>query len=162
MFSNFIKTFFVTIFIFSKEILVFNEESLVVLAFIIFIYLVLVNANLLVISTLNEKSSTIQNKFDIYQNIQEKTILYLLDFYGKQGLLSKKLKKISTNKKLHFNIVRYYYKINAKKKLVLRIGAVLNKFILNEIKFNTLFQKIFMKTLISLETKFIVENNTIF
>ena len=72
MFNNPLKILILVIIVFSKEILVFNEEVLIVLAFSIFIYLVLNGASSMIAEELDEKAQSIQNKFNVYNDIQEK------------------------------------------------------------------------------------------
>lgn len=152
MLSNPFKAIFLIIIVLSKEFLVLNEEILIVLAFSIFIYLVLNNASFMISEELDEKSKTIQNKFDVYKNIQEKTILYLFDYYNKREILSEKIQKISNIKKLRVDIINRYCKTNFKRQPLLQLEDALNRFILNEYICNAAFQKSFVVKLNNLKT----------
>nr|YP_009476594.1 ATP synthase F0 subunit 4 [Chroomonas placoidea]AVM81087.1 ATP synthase F0 subunit 4 [Chroomonas placoidea] len=139
----------------AKEILVFNEEILIVIAFSIFLYLVSQYSSSAIVEELDEKAKVIQNKFDIYKNIEEKTILHLLNYHNKRELLSEKLKTISKIKKLRMNIVHQYYKTNLSKQTLLQIEDTLNRFILNEYINTFAFQEKFVLKLSNLKLKLI-------
>ena len=54
----------------SKEFLVFNEEVLVLLAFSIFIYLLVNYAGEMISSELDARKIKIKEEFDLYKNLQ--------------------------------------------------------------------------------------------
>ena len=54
----------------SKEFLVFNEEVLVLLAFSIFIYLLVNYAGEMIASELDSRKIKIKEEFDLYKNLQ--------------------------------------------------------------------------------------------
>ena len=62
----------------SKEFLVFNEEVLVLLAFSIFIYLLVNYAGEMIASELDSRKIKIKEEFDLYKNLQEKTFTLLI------------------------------------------------------------------------------------
>ena len=70
----------------SKEFIVFNEEILVLLAFFIFIFLVINYAKSAINESLNEKLEHIKNEFNFYKNLQKQTISYLIGYHKKQIL----------------------------------------------------------------------------
>ena len=78
----------------SKEILVFNEEILVLFAFGIFIFLVYNFASDLISSELDSRSVKIQEEFNFYRSMQEKTLTHLIAYHNKQKLLSEEIKAI--------------------------------------------------------------------
>jgi len=140
--SNFsIKPLLLIILVLSKELLVLNEEILIVLAFSIFIYLVSTNAGSLITEELDNKSKSIQNKFEIYKNIQQKTLLYLFEFHTKQELLSEKTKYIVAIKKLRVNIITNYCKAALKKRPLIHLEDLLNRVIVTEYTDNAAYQK---------------------
>jgi len=57
---------------FSKEFLVFNEEVLVLLAFVIFIYLIVTYGGEVIGGELDLRKEKIKEEFDLYKNLQEK------------------------------------------------------------------------------------------
>jgi len=136
-----IKPFLLIILLLSKEILVLNEEILIVLAFSIFIYMVLTNASSLIAAELDEKSKLIQNKFELYKNIQEKTLLYLFEYHTKQELLAEKTKHINTIKQLRVNIITRYCKAVLKKKPLMDLEDILNRVVITEYSDNLAYQK---------------------
>lgn len=153
MFSNPFKILLLIMVIISKEILVLNEEILIVLAFTIFIYLILNNASSMISEELDQKALSIQNKFEIYKNIQEKTIIHLSNYYKKRELLSDTLQIIYNIKKIRIALINRYYKITLKKQPFLQIDDTLNRFILNEYIYNTAFQKSCISKLTSLKKR---------
>jgi len=56
----------------SKEFLVFNEEVLVLLAFAIFIYLLVNYGGEMIAAELDSRKDKIKEEFDLYKNLQEK------------------------------------------------------------------------------------------
>lgn len=153
MLSNPLKVLIFIIVIISKEILVLNEEILIVLAFTIFIYLILNNASSMISEELDQKAHSIKNKFDIYKNIQEKTILHLSNYFKKRELLSETLKIIYNIKKIRIVLINRYYKITLKKQPFLQIDDIFNRFILNEYIYNTAFQKSCLSKLTNLKKR---------
>ena len=55
----------------SKEFLVFNEEVLVLLAFAIFIYLLVNYGGEMIASELDARKEKIKEEFDLYKNLQD-------------------------------------------------------------------------------------------
>lgn len=147
------KILILVIFICAKEILVFNEEILIVIAFSIFIYFVSNYAGSMIVNELDEKAKAIQNKFDVYKNIQEKTILHLLNYHDKREMLSEKIKTIAKVKKLRINLIHQYYKTNLNKQTFLQMEDTLNRFLLNEYVNNSVFQEKFIAKLDGLKKK---------
>lgn len=152
----FFKILIISILISAKELLVFNEEILIVIAFSTFIYLVSKYGSDILSKDLDEKAIIIQNKFDIYINIQEKTIIHLLNYHSKRIALSIKIKTISKIKKLRMGIINDYYKNNLNKKTLLQVEDTLNRFILNEYINSLSFQLKFVKQLQNIKSKLIV------
>lgn len=125
----------------SKEIIVFNEEVLIVLAFSIFIYLVGNYGGKMIAEELDSKTTLIQNKFDVYKSIQEKTILHLYNYHNKRTVLASKLAMISNIKKLRVNIINSFSKNNIKKQPILQLDATLNRLAVYEYTTTAIFQK---------------------
>jgi hypothetical protein len=147
------KILILIVFICAKEILVFNEEILIVIAFSIFIYFISTYASSMIVNELDEKANLIQNKFDVYKNIQEKTIIHLLNYHTKRELLSERIKTIANIKKLRISVVHEYYKTNLNKQTVLQIEDILNRFLLNEYVNSSAFQERFVLKLDTLKQK---------
>lgn len=152
------KILILIIFICAKEVLVFNEEILIVIAFSIFIYFVSNYAGSMIVDDLDDKAKIIQNKFDVYKNIEEKTIIHLLNYHKKREILSEKIKIIAKIKKLRMSIIRQYYKTNLNKQTFLQIEDTLNRFILNEYTNNSVFQEKFVLKLDHLKFKLLKLN----
>lgn len=62
----------------SKEFLVFNEEVLVLLAFGIFICLLVNYGGGMIAGELDSRKEKIKEEFDLYKNLQEKTFAHLI------------------------------------------------------------------------------------
>jgi UDP-N-acetylmuramyl pentapeptide synthase len=99
------------------------------------------NTSHFIYEELDSKSKIIQNKFDIYKSIQEKTILFLSNYYKKRQIISEKIKNIVNFKKLRINIINYHCQTAFKKTPLSQLEEILNLFILNNSIFNTAFQK---------------------
>jgi hypothetical protein len=125
----------------SKEILVFNEEVLIVLAFSIFIYLVGNYGGNMISGELNNKTTLIKIKFDTYKIIQEKTILHLYNYHNKRTILSNKLQAISKIKNLRVNTINLFTKNNIKNEPTLQLEASLNRSAIYEFTTIAIFQK---------------------
>jgi F0F1-type ATP synthase membrane subunit b/b' len=80
----------------SKEILVFNEESLVAGSFIAFVIFAYMNMSDLFVDTLEERSIKVKKEFDSYYSLQEEILKLLISYHEKRKNLSEEIKKIST------------------------------------------------------------------
>ena len=78
----------------SKEILVFNEEILVLLSSGIFIFLTYNFASGMISLELDSRANKIQEEFNYYRDMQEKTLIHLISYHNKQKLLSEEIKAI--------------------------------------------------------------------
>lgn len=151
MFNNPFKILLIICIVCSKEILVFNEEILIVLAFSVFIYLVSSSASTMIADELNEKSKTIKAKFEIYKDIQEKTIIHLLNYHHKREILSDKIKTISQIRQLRLSNIDKYCKASLNKQTFIHLEDTLNRFVLNEYATNAAFQEAFVLKLAKLK-----------
>lgn len=151
MLNNPFKILLLICLVCSKEILVFNEEILIVLAFSIFIYLTANSASSMIADELNEKSKAIKTKFDVYKNIQEKTIMHLLSYHSKREILADKIKTISQIRKLRIDSINNYCKTSLSKQTFLHLEDTLNRFVLNEYVTNATFQEAFVLKLSKLK-----------
>lgn len=80
--------------ILSKEVLVFNEEILVLLAFSVFVFLIYNFASDLISSELDSRNAKIEQEFVFYNDVQKRTFLHLISYNRKQILLSEEVKLI--------------------------------------------------------------------
>lgn len=80
--------------VFSKEILVFNEEILVLLSFIVFSLLLHNFAISVFLLELNMRSCRIKEEFFYYKCLHKKTFIHFVSYFNKQRLLSEKVKII--------------------------------------------------------------------
>lgn len=124
----------------SKEILVFNEEILVLFSFGIFIFLVYNFGSSLISSELDSRAVKIQEEFNYYKNMQEKTLIHLISYHKKQKLLSDEIKSIFAILKKDINLIISTYSQLFVKFFNNTIEDKLKKIIANELKFNSLLQ----------------------
>ena len=93
----------------SKEFLVFNEEVLVLLAFGIFIYLMVNYGGEMIAGELDSRKEKIKEEFDLYKNLQEKTFTHLISYHKKQQSLSTEIKEVFDISKSEINNIEKYY-----------------------------------------------------
>jgi F0F1-type ATP synthase membrane subunit b/b' len=125
----------------SKEILVFNEEILVLFAFGIFIFLVYNFAGSLISVELDARSIKIEEEFNFYKNMQQKTLSHLVSYHKKQILLSEEVKSIFLLTKNDIKVVISNYSHLFSKFLTNSIDDKLKKIVSIELKFNSLLQE---------------------
>tara|TARA_B110001450_G_scaffold195174_1_gene183506 strand:- start:9506 stop:10033 length:528 start_codon:yes stop_codon:yes gene_type:complete len=125
----------------SKEFLVFNEEVLVLLAFAIFIYLLVNYGGEMIAAELDSRKDKIKEEFDLYKNLQEKTFTHLISYHQKQKLLSSEIKEIfETSKSEIVNIEKYYENL-LQNSLISNFEERLKRVSNNENKTNSALQK---------------------
>ena len=66
----------------SKEILVFNEEILVLFSSGIFIFLTYNFAGGMIALELDARANKIQEEFNYYRDMQEKTLIHLISYHN--------------------------------------------------------------------------------
>lgn len=147
------KILFLIVLVFVKEMLVFNEELLIVIAFSLFIYLVFDNVGSLIVNELDEKSQVIQNKFKVYKKIQEKTISYLLNYHAKREVLPKKVRTIARTRTLRTRLINQYHQMHLSKNILSHLEDTLDKFHLNEQIRNSMFQGKYVSKVYQLKKK---------
>ena len=139
-----IFAFFLFFFVFVlKEFLVFNEEILVLLSFFLFIFLVINFCKVLINDSLNSKIEVIKGEFDFYKNLQKQTVLYLINYYKKQNLLSKSLTKILSLAKNEIEIIHLCFKKLWHNKIKLNFEEKLKKLISCEFQKNLFIQSFY-------------------
>jgi F0F1-type ATP synthase membrane subunit b/b' len=124
----------------SKEILVFNEEILVLFSFGIFIFLVYNFGSTLISSELDSRAIKIQEEFNYYRNMQEKTLNHLISYHEKQKLLSDEIKSILSITIKDINLILSTYSLLFVRSFNNIIEEKLKKIIATESKFNSLLQ----------------------
>ena len=154
-----IFTSFLFFFVFvSKEFLVFNEEILVLFAFFLFIFLVINFCKVLINDSLNFKIEVIKGEFDFYKNLQKQTVLYLINYYKKQILLSKSLTKILSLAKNEIEIIHLCFKKLWRNKIKINFEEKLKKLISCESQKNLFIQSFYSTSLFD----FFVEKYVVF
>jgi F0F1-type ATP synthase membrane subunit b/b' len=144
----------------SKEFLVFNEEVLVLLAFSIFIYLLVNHAGEMISSELDARKIKIKEEFDLYKNLQEKTFTHLISYHQKQKLLSSEIKEVFEISKAEITNIEKFYENSLQNHLVSNFEDRLKRVSGNENKTNVVLQKeIFTDLRAYLMDSYSVESN---
>lgn len=145
---------------FSKEFLVFNEEVLVLLAFSIFIYLLVNYGGEMIADELDARKEKIKEEFDLYKNLQEKTFTHLISYHQKQKLLSSEIKEVFEISKAEIANVEKFYENSLQNHLVSNFEERLKRVSTNENKTNAALQKeIFTDLRAYLMDSYSVESN---
>jgi F0F1-type ATP synthase membrane subunit b/b' len=97
--KNFIIFFLFSVIILSKEILVFNEELLILFAFLIFLLFLRNYISYNISKELDSRSLKIKEDFDFFRNMQKKTFTYSIDYHTKQKFLNTEIIQILKNLK---------------------------------------------------------------
>lgn len=144
----------------SKEFLVFNEEVLVLLAFSIFIYLLVNYGGEMIASELDSRKEKIKEEFDLYKNLQEKTFTHLINYHQKQKLLSSEIKEVFEISKAEIANIEKFYENSLQNYLVSNFEERLKRVSTNENKTNAALQKeIFTDLRAYLMDSYSVESN---
>jgi len=125
----------------SKEILVFNEEILVLFSSGIFIFLTYNFAGSMIALELDARANKIQEEFNYYRDMQEKTLIHLISYHNKQKLLSEEIKAIFLITKKDIDLILSSYSKLFLKSLINTIEDKLKKVVANESKFNSMLQE---------------------
>lgn len=132
--NNIVYLFFLFLIVLSKEILVFNEEILVLFAFIIFLVLSYNSISDIILNELNSRSLKIKEEFTFYKKTQEKVLSHLISYFGKQMLLSKQIGFIFSSLNNNIEFILSNSSILYRKLLILGIDEKLKKLMVNESK----------------------------
>lgn len=120
--------------VFSKEILVFNEEILVLFAFSIFVYMSYYFAGTMVSLELDNRSNKIKEEFDLYKNIQVQTLTHLISYHNKQKLLSEEINGILSLTKKDLDLIMSNHSLLLSKSINTDIDEKLKKIVVNNTK----------------------------
>jgi len=144
----------------SKELLVFNEEALVLLAFALFIYLFLTYGGEVIAKELDSRKEKIKEEFDLYKNLQLKTFTHLVNYHKKQKLLNLEIKEILAISKLEILSIEKYYQCLLGSFIILNFEERLKRVLINENKTNTVLKKEIFKDLrLYLLNSYSIKNN---
>lgn len=131
---------FLVLFVFSKEVIVFNEEILVLFTSFIFIYLTYNLASDSISAQIDERAAKIQQEFSQYKEIQQNTINHLISYHKKQRLLLKNIEEIFAVTKDNIQTVLSSYSKLFIKNFYLLVEDKLKKVLINELKYSSLLQ----------------------
>lgn len=79
----------------SKEIIVINAETLVLISFIVFMFFAYRNLNDVLVSQLEERSDAIRKEFDHYFSMREDLLSLLISYHNTRKMLSNEITEIS-------------------------------------------------------------------
>jgi len=139
-FKNLTLLVLLVLIVFSKEILVFNEEVLVLFSFGIFSFLTYNFAGTMISSELDSRALKIKEEFVYYKDMQEKTLSHLISYHNKQKLLCDEVKSIFSTLKKDIDLILFNNSKLFLKSFTSIIEDKLKKIIANELKFNVLLQ----------------------
>ncbi len=143
----------------SKEFLVFNEEVLVLFAFGIFICLFVGYGGGMVGEELDFRKEKIQEEFDLYKNLQEKTFAHLVSYHEKQKLLSFQVKEMLDVSRSEILNTEIHYQNSLENFLSLNFEERLKRVSVNQNKTNGVLQKeIFVDLKFRLTESYSIEN----
>lgn len=143
----------------SKEFLVFNEEVLVLFAFGIFICLFVGYGGGMVGEELDFRKEKIQEEFDLYKNLQEKTFAHLVSYHEKQKLLSFQVKEMLDVSRSEILNTEIHYQNSLENFLSLNFEERLKRVSVNQNKTNGVLQKeIFVDLKLRLTECYSIEN----
>ena len=143
----------------SKEFLVFNEEVLVLLAFSIFVFLLVNYGGDMIASELDSRKQRIKEEFDLYKDLQEKTFVHLIGYHEKQRLLNSEIRTIFEISKSEIASIEKYYENLLENHISSNIEELLRRISTNESKISSALQKkIFVDLRSHLMVAYSVEN----
>jgi hypothetical protein len=139
--TSILFTLFLVI-ILSKEVLVFNEELLILFAFLIFLFFVRNFASNFISIELDNRSNKIREDFNYFRDVQIKTYSHLIVYHTKQKLLSSEVNAISYNLKQSISLVLSIYNKKYLKSVSNVIDDKLKKVATHQLKFDSNLQHI--------------------
>nr|YP_009476679.1 ATP synthase F0 subunit 4 [Storeatula sp. CCMP1868]AVM81172.1 ATP synthase F0 subunit 4 [Storeatula sp. CCMP1868] len=143
---KFALIFFILI---SKEFIVFNEEVLVLLAFLVFIFLVIKFVKNSINDSLNEKLEIIRKEFEFYKNLQKQTISYLINYHLKQISLVKNMKTILNLGNMELNYTKDYFSLFWFNKVKVNFEEKTKKLTSFEFQKNLFIQSFYVSNLVN-------------
>jgi hypothetical protein len=134
---------------FSKEVLVFNEELLIVFSFLVFIFLVYNLLSKQISLELDFRADKIKQEFNFYTKAQKETLKYLIQYYSKQKELALDIEKLFFILRKDTYLIIELYSHLIFKLLSFIIEDKLKKILSIELKFNILVQNYIISLLCS-------------
>lgn len=139
--SRYLFFVFLILIAFSKEVLVFNEEVLILFCFSVFIYLIINYGGDMIASELDSRNKKIKEEFDLYKNLKATTLHHLVSYHKKQKLLNLELKTVLEFSKNEINNIERYYEDLLGSSIILNFEERLKRLVVFENKQNAKFQK---------------------
>jgi len=84
-------------FLFSKEIIVINEKTLVGLSFVIFMYFALTKYSTDFAAGLDEKGNTLQEEYDRSKTLEKEYVQKLIAFHEQQGQIAHEMSQFASS-----------------------------------------------------------------
>ncbi len=140
IFKNFVLFFLFFITILSKEILVFNEELLILFAFLIFLLFLRNYISYNISKELDARASKIKEDFDYFRNMQKKTFVFSVNYHIKQKSLSSEIIQIFQSLKQNILLILLTSSNKQSKNFNNQLEDKLRKIISHYIKLNIAMQ----------------------
>ena len=92
-----------SVFLFSKEILIVNEKTLVAFCFVTFMYFAISNYSGDFAAGLDEKGNTLQEEYDRSKTLEKEYVQKLIAFHESQSQLSSEMSAFASSFDASFN-----------------------------------------------------------
>lgn len=92
-----------SVFLFSKEILIINEKTLVAFSFVTFMYLVMSNYSGEFAAGLDEKGNTLQSEYDRSKTLEKEYVQKLIAFHETQAQVASEMSAFASSFDASFN-----------------------------------------------------------
>ena len=161
MSSRYLFFCFLILIAFSKEVLVFNEEVLILFCFSVFIYLIINYGGDMIASELDSRNKKIKEELDLYKNLKATTLNHLVSYHQKQKLVNFELKQILDFSKNEIKPIELHYENFVDSIVTLNFEERLKRVVVSENKIDAAFQKqVFVDLRAYLINSYSVESNT--
>jgi F0F1-type ATP synthase membrane subunit b/b' len=161
MSSRYLFFCFLILIAFSKEVLVFNEEVLILFCFSIFIYLIINYGGDMIASELDSRNKKIKEELDLYKNLKATTLHHLIGYHQKQKLVNFELKQVLGFSKNEVKPIELHYENSINSLVTLNFEERLKRAVISENKVDAAFQKqVFVDLRVYLINSYSVEMNT--
>jgi F0F1-type ATP synthase membrane subunit b/b' len=158
--SRYLFFCFLILIAFSKEVLVFNEEVLILFCFSVFIYLIINYGGDMIASELDSRNKKIKEELDLYKNLKATTLHHLVSYHQKQKLVNFELKQILDFSKNEVKPIEQHYENFVDSLVILNFEERLKRVVVSENKVDAAFQKqVFVDLRAYLINSYSVETN---
>jgi F0F1-type ATP synthase membrane subunit b/b' len=133
----------------SKEFIVYNEETIVLLCFVIFMALAVKYLKNTAIESLEARSNSIEKEFNDFYRVREEVIESLISAYKKQTNVTTDLKALHVLSKQQIQSIFANHKMTLQNRLSLEMDAKLDRIFQKNIKVTNALQTTIADTVTS-------------